>query len=95
LTLEWNNTILTLVKKVRAGYVGHVMELFGRSDVPFSLDADWCAYLYMNGVITFQVQTDSGAALLHYTQRGKVFVKINIARSLFNYLQMSSIAIRT
>ena len=40
-------------------------------------------------------EIDLGAALLHYTQRGKVFVKINIARSLFNYLQMSSIAIRT
>jgi hypothetical protein len=48
---EWNNTVLNLVKKVRAGYQEHVLALFGRSDVPFRLDADWCAYLYLNGVI--------------------------------------------
>ncbi len=59
LRVEWNNTILNLVKKVKIGYVNHVLELFSRSDVIFSLDAEWCAYLYMNGVITFQVQTDS------------------------------------
>jgi hypothetical protein len=59
LSMEWNNTILNLVKKVRAGYADHVLELFGRSDVPFSLDADWCAYLYMNGVITSEIQIDS------------------------------------
>ncbi len=59
LSVEWNNTILNLVKKVRSGYVNYVLELLSRSDVIFSLDAEWCAYLYMNGVITFQVQTDS------------------------------------
>ncbi len=59
LSMEWNNTILNLVKKVRAGYADHVLELFGRSDVPFSLDADWCAYLYMNGVISSEIQIDS------------------------------------
>jgi hypothetical protein len=59
LNVEWNNTILNLVKKVRAGYVEHVLELFGRSDIPFSLDADWCAYLYTNGVITTEFQTNS------------------------------------
>ncbi|MFP4309627.1 MAG: hypothetical protein ACLFRG_20375 [Desulfococcaceae bacterium] len=48
---EWNNTVLNLVKKVRARYQEHVLALFGRSDVPFRLDVDWCAYLYLNGVI--------------------------------------------
>ena len=48
---EWNNTVLNLIKKVRAGYQEHVLALFGRSDVPFRIDADWCAYLYLNGVI--------------------------------------------
>ena len=61
MTLEWNNTILNLVKKVRKGYVSHVLELFSRSDVPFSIDAEWCAYLYMNGVIAPEFQTaDNG-----------------------------------
>jgi hypothetical protein len=59
MTLEWNNTVLNLVKKVRKGYVSHVLELFSRSDVPFSIDAEWCAYLYMNGVISPELQTDN------------------------------------
>ena len=59
LSTEWNNTVLNLIKKVRSGYVAQVMELFARSDVIFSLDAEWCAYLYMNGVITFQIQIDT------------------------------------
>jgi hypothetical protein len=58
ITLEWNNTILNLVKKVRMGYVPHVLGLFSRSDVSFSIDLEWCAYLYMNGVIVPELQTD-------------------------------------
>jgi hypothetical protein len=57
ITLEWNNTVLNLVKKVRMGYVPHVLELFSRSDVSFSIDKAWCAYLYMNGVIVPELQT--------------------------------------
>jgi len=61
ITLEWNNTVLNLVKKVRLGYVPHVLELFSRSDVSFSIDTEWCAYLYMNGVIVPEIQTgDNG-----------------------------------
>jgi len=61
ITLEWNNTVLNLVKKVRLGYVHHVLELFSRSDVSFSIDTEWCAYLYMNGVIVPEIQTgDNG-----------------------------------
>jgi hypothetical protein len=33
------------------------MELFSRSDVSFSIDTEWCAYLYMNGVIVPELQT--------------------------------------
>ena len=49
--VEWNNTVLNLVKKVRTSFKQHVLELFSRSDIQFSLDADWCSYLYLNGVI--------------------------------------------
>ncbi|MGE0085406.1 MAG: AAA-like domain-containing protein [Desulfococcaceae bacterium] len=60
---EWNNTVLNLVKKVKSGYQEHALSLFARSDIPFSVDADWCAYLYLNGVISMQTQTD---------ERGKI-----------------------
>jgi hypothetical protein len=48
---EWSNTILNLVKKARGPYQEHVVALFTDPNVPFSMDKDWCAYLYMNGVI--------------------------------------------
>jgi hypothetical protein len=48
---EWNNTILNLVAKARGPYVHQVISLFTDTNVPFALDNDGCAYLYMNGII--------------------------------------------
>jgi hypothetical protein len=56
-TVEWNNTILNLIKKARGPYRSRIVDLFGRTDVPFSLDADWCAYAYLNGIIDHETQT--------------------------------------
>jgi AAA-like domain len=51
LAVEWNNTILNLVKKARGPYQPQVVSLFTDPNVPFVLDQDWCSYLYMNGII--------------------------------------------
>ncbi|HSN97857.1 MAG TPA: hypothetical protein VLS89_06150 [Candidatus Nanopelagicales bacterium] len=48
---EWNNTVLNLIKKARGQYRSEVVSLFTDPNVPFSLDKDWCGYLYMNGII--------------------------------------------
>ncbi|MFO0761830.1 MAG: AAA-like domain-containing protein [Byssovorax sp.] len=48
---EWNNTLLNLVKKARAPHLARVLTLFTDPNVPFSMDKDWCSYLYMNGII--------------------------------------------
>jgi len=48
---EWNNSVLNLVKKARGKYADRVLELFGRSDLPFRIWTDWCSYLYLNGII--------------------------------------------
>jgi hypothetical protein len=58
LFVEWNNTVFDLVKKVISGYVPHIQKLFSSSDVPFSLDAGWCGYLYLNGVIMPETSVD-------------------------------------
>ena len=55
---EWNNTVLNLVKKARGEYQPHVLELFARSDVEFKLDAEWCNYLYLNGIIDVETTID-------------------------------------
>ena len=48
---EPNNTILNLIQKARGPHRDRVVELFSRSDMAFSFDRDWCAYLYQNGII--------------------------------------------
>jgi len=59
LFVEWNNTVLNIVKKVRMGYVPHVLGLFSRSDVSFSIYTEWCAYLYMNGMLVPELTDES------------------------------------
>jgi hypothetical protein len=51
LQVEWNNTVLNLVKKARGLHQPHVVALFTDPNVPFNMDKDWCNYLYMNGII--------------------------------------------
>lgn len=55
LAVEFNNTVLNLVKKARGEYRPYVMKLFTDPNVPFSLDKDWCNFLFMNGIIDEQV----------------------------------------
>ncbi len=56
---EWNNTVLNLLKKAQGPYIDRVVELFSRPDMPFSIRADWCSYLYLNGIIDNYEVTDS------------------------------------
>jgi hypothetical protein len=58
LYVEWNNTVLNLVKKARGRYLSYVLNLFTRSDIPFTLRADWCNYLYLNGIIDNETGVD-------------------------------------
>lgn len=51
LAIEWNNTVLNLVKKARGEYRPYVLRLFTDPNVPFTMDKDWCNFLFMNGII--------------------------------------------
>jgi len=57
--IEWNNTVLNLVKKAKGEHRDRVVALFASEDIPFSLDEDWCNYLYLNGIIDTQRTVDS------------------------------------
>jgi hypothetical protein len=82
ITLEWNNTVLNLVKKVRIGYVPHVLKLFSRSDVSFSIDMEWCAYLYMNGVIVPKLQTDESGGITSVCRFSCPFIQKRLYNAL-------------
>ncbi|WP_045215110.1 AAA-like domain-containing protein [Desulfonatronovibrio magnus] len=58
---EWNNSILNLIKKAQSPYLPQVLDLFTRSDLPFSIRAEWCSYLYLLGVIDKEKNLDGGA----------------------------------
>jgi hypothetical protein len=82
ITLEWNNTVLNLVKKVRIGYVPHVLKLFSRSDISFSIDMEWCAYLYMNGVIVPELYTDESGGITSVCRFSCPFIQKRLYNAL-------------
>jgi len=49
--VEWNNTVLNMIRKARGPYKEEVIALFTDPNVPFSVDKEWCSYLYMHGII--------------------------------------------
>jgi hypothetical protein len=56
---EWNNTVLNIVKKARGEHRDRILELFSRSDVPFTIDSEWRSYAYLNGIIDSETVEDS------------------------------------
>ncbi len=72
---EWNNTVLNLLKKARGQYIDRVMELFSISDLLFSIQADWCAYLYLNGIIDSERITDSKGDVIYVCRFSSPYVQ--------------------
>ncbi|MBF0202675.1 MAG: AAA-like domain-containing protein [Desulfamplus sp.] len=56
---EWNNTILNLIKKAQEDYADYLLQLFTKSDIPFTIRTKWCSYLYLNGIIDSTESTDA------------------------------------
>ncbi|MCI4626253.1 MAG: AAA-like domain-containing protein [Candidatus Magnetoovum sp. WYHC-5] len=86
LTIEWNNTILNLIKKAKSEYREHVYGLFTRANVPFSMDKDWCNYLYMNGIIDRESVVDGRGKKLNICRFSSPFVQERLYNALTNDL---------
>jgi len=87
---EWNNTVLNLVKKVRAGYQNHAVELFNHSDIRFSIDAEWCSYLYLNGIIDKEETVSEKEEYIEFCRFSSPFIQLR----LYNALTMDLIGER-
>jgi len=87
---EWNNTVLNLVKKVRSGYQNHAVELFNHSDIRFSIDAEWCSYLYLNGVIDKEEVISEKGEFFEFCRFSSPFIQLR----LYNALTMDLIGER-
>jgi len=81
-TSEWNNTVLNLVKKAKKQYRAHVLELFTSSDVSFTLDADWCSYLYLNGIIDSETTVDGYGVKTEVCRFSCPFIQLRIYNAL-------------
>jgi hypothetical protein len=75
LYVEWNNTVLNLLAKAKGAYRDQVLALFTTSDIAFNLRADWCNYLYLNGIIDYVTQTDSHGRVQEICRFSSPFVQ--------------------
>ncbi|ETR73605.1 MAG: hypothetical protein OMM_00809 [Candidatus Magnetoglobus multicellularis str. Araruama] len=53
--LEHNNTVRNIISKARNEYKSNVIELFTNANVHFSFNYDWCNYMYMHGLIGYEI----------------------------------------
>ena len=81
-TTEWNNTVLNLVKKAEGKYRPHIVRLFTRSDIPFSLDAKWCSHAYLHGIIDYETQADMKGEKTEICRFSSPFIQLRIYNSL-------------
>ncbi len=81
-TTEWNNTVLNLIKKARGEYQSRVVELFGHSDIPFTLRADWCSYMYLHGIIDHELGVDSMGKQVETCRFSSPFVQLAIYNAI-------------
>ncbi len=79
---EFNNTVLNLIKKAKTVYRHHVLELFARSDVRFSLDADWCNYMYLHGLIDQEKVTSASGQLMTICRFSSPFIQHRVYNAL-------------
>ena len=79
---EWNNTVLNLVKKAKQAYRSHVLELFTNADVSFTLDAEWCSYLYLNGIIDSETTVQPSGVKTEVCRFSCPFIQLRIYNAL-------------
>jgi hypothetical protein len=87
--VEWNNSLLNLGKKAREPYRSEVMRLFTDPNVRFSIEEDWCSYLYMNGIIDSAPPPTGQSALGRICRFSSPFIQTrlyaNFSQTMFGH----------
>jgi hypothetical protein len=52
--IEHNNTVQNIIIKGKTEYKEYVFRLYNQSDIRFTFDTNWCNYMYMHGLITYE-----------------------------------------
>ncbi|MDZ7762189.1 MAG: ATP-binding protein [Desulfovermiculus sp.] len=82
LQIEWNNTVLNMIKKAKGAYLPEVLDLFSNPEKPFSLDKDWCNYLYLNGIIDSSHIKDGHGQLMYVCRFSCPFIQYRLYNAL-------------
>jgi len=80
--VEWNNTVLNLIKKAKDKYLNQVLDLFNNSDKEFSLDVEWCSYLYLNGIIDYETITEASGEKKEVCRFANPFIQERLYNAL-------------
>jgi len=54
LHIEHNNTVRNMIVKARTEYKPEVLKLFKDANIDFSFQVDWCNYMFMHGLISYE-----------------------------------------
>jgi len=84
LYVEWNNTVLNLIKKAKGRYLEYVLDIFNHSDIEFSLDMEWCSYLYLNGIIDVDTVEDELGKKVEVCRFSNPFIQKRLYNALTN-----------
>jgi len=80
--VEWNNTVLNLIKKAKDKYLNQVLDLFNNPDKEFSLDVEWCSYLYLNGIIDYETITEASGEKKEVCRFANPFIQERLYNAL-------------
>ena len=61
--IEHNNTVQNIIIKGKTEYKEYVCKLYNQSDIRFTFDTNWCNYMYMHGLITYEKIRDENKYL--------------------------------
>jgi hypothetical protein len=79
---EPNNTVMNMIAKARGEHLPRVLELFAKADVPFAIDAEWCNYLFLNGLICSDVVPDGRGGKLKVCRFTSPFIQKRLYNAL-------------
>ena len=82
LAKEWNNTVMNLLAKAKAEHLNRIAELFARSDIPFSIDSQWCRYAYLHGIIDSETATDVAGKKTEVCRFANPFIQLRLYNGL-------------
>jgi len=86
--IEHNNTVRNIISKAKNEYQSDVIKLFTKADVHFSFLYDWCNYMYMHGLIGYEMVEENDKEY-HICRFSSPFIQTCLYSALVDEVQKS------